>query len=153
VLLILLLLPILAVACQRSGDTSERPATAGPPPRETAFGLMGQVRNGTAGREFEGRLPFYRDGDLVVYLPVSGYPGKPLGAAYVLLTRLAPGVAFHSEGRVGSDGDSLEISPAQLDSKGRIYRFEHRVHGQPLVEQFTAGGQSYKPEAGRVFLL
>jgi hypothetical protein len=114
---------------------------------------MGKVRNGAAGRVFEGRVPFYRDGDLMVYLPVSGYPGKPLGAAYVLLTRLAPGVAFHSGGGVGSDGDSLEISPAQRDSKGRLYRFKYRVSGKPLAEEFTADGRSYKPEAGRVFLL
>ena len=153
VLPILLLLPILPVACHRSGDASKRPETTGPRPRETAFGHMGKVRSGAAGREFEGRVPFYRDGDLWVCAPVSGYPGKPLSPAYALLTRLDPGAAFHSEASVGSDGDSLEISPAQLDSKGRLYRFQYRVSGKPLAEAFSAGGRSYPPEGGRVFLL
>ena len=39
---------------------------------------MGKVRSGAAGRELEGRVPFYRDGDLLVYAPVSGDPGKKM---------------------------------------------------------------------------
>ena len=148
----LLLLP---VACNRSGDTGQKQQPAS---RETQFGDLGKNKIG----EFEGRVPFYQDGNLMVYMPLSGYPGKPLGLAYVLITRLMPGVEVRSDGGLGGADDFLQISPAQLDSKGRLFRFKYTVnidesgniiHGKPPMEKFSAGSQSYKAEAGRVFLV
>jgi hypothetical protein len=55
---------LLPMACARSGDTGQKPP---PLPRETGFGHLGQSKTG----EFEGRIPFYRDGDLMVYSRVS----------------------------------------------------------------------------------
>jgi hypothetical protein len=143
VLLSLLLLPI---ACNRSGNSAQRP-------RQTAFGHMGKVKSGAAGQEFEGRIPFFRDGDLKVYAPLSGYPGKPLGPAYILVMRLAPGAGSYLGGSLSTDGNSLEIGPVQKDSKDRDFRFTYRVSGKPPVEEFSAGGQTYKLEGGRVFLV
>lgn len=151
----LFFLLLLSVACNRPPDTPQPPL-----PRDTAFGHMGKLKFG----EFEGRVPFYQDGDLRVYVPQSGYPGKALGPAYVLITRLAPGVPVLSEGGLGGANDFLVISPAQLDSKGRKFRFEYKVGGdgpnglwrpggKPPVEELSAAGQSYQPDAGRVFLL
>jgi hypothetical protein len=149
-LLTLLLLPL---ACNRSGDADSRSGDPEQRPRKTAFGHMGKVKSGALGQEMEGRIPFFRDGDLMVYAPMSGYPGKPLGLAHVLIMRLAPGVGFHLGSGLTTDGNSLEMSPVQKDSKGRDFRFTYRVSGKPPVEEFAAGGKTYKPESGRVFLV
>jgi hypothetical protein len=145
---------LLPVACNRTGDTGQKQQPAS---RQTQFGHLGDSKTG----EFEGRVPFYQDGNLMVYMPLSGYPGKPLGLAYVLITRLMPGVEVRSDGGLGSADDFLQISPAQVDSKGRFFRFKYTVniddsgnviHGTPPTERFSTDGQSYKPESGRVFL-
>jgi hypothetical protein len=110
---------------------------------------MGKAKIG----DFEGRVPFYQAGDLRVFMPVAGYPGKTLGPAYVLITRLVPGMAVLSDGGLGVGGDFLTINPASLDSMGNTFRFKYIVRGKPPVEEMSAGGHSYKPEDGRVFLL
>jgi hypothetical protein len=166
---------LFPVACNQSGNTGQQPEM-----RETSFGGGSRLRIG----EFEGRAPSYRDGDLSVYMPLSGYPGKPLGLAFVLITRLAPISKNLYEDGLGGANDHLIICPAQFDSGGRPFRFKYSVgideggeifRGKPVPEAFAAGrinaqnppiaGQpqksdhpaekftSYKPEAGRVFLL
>jgi hypothetical protein len=149
-LLSLLLLP---VACTPRGGTGQQPREPEPeqqpPPRGTQFGTIGPAKIG----EFEGQIPFYQDGDLMVYFLLSGHPGKPLGLACALVAKLTPGDRTLFDGGVGCSSDSLQLAPAQLDGKGRTFRFLYRVSGRPPVEQCSAGGKDYKPEAGRVFLL
>jgi hypothetical protein len=154
----LLLLVLVPVACTRAPEPGTSPAKDPSPPRETFFGHLGTGKIG----EFEGRLPCYRDGDLMVYVPMSGYPGKPLGPAYVLITRLNLAVPFLMDGGLNVASDNLQISPAQNDSKGGPFRFKYTVNidergeiirGKTPVEAFSVGGQNYKPEAGRVFLV
>jgi hypothetical protein len=149
---VLLSVLLFCVACSRTVDTS-RPPGEPEDTRETAFGHAGKIKLGAAGQEFEGQVPFYRDGDLMVYVPLSGYPGKPLSPAYVLILRLARGAAFSLGSGVGSDGSSLWMSPTQFDSKGRDFPFSYKVSGKPLVEEFSAGERTYKLEDGRVFLV
>jgi hypothetical protein len=132
---------LFPVACNRSGNTGQQPE---PNPRETAFSSGNRSLIG----EFEGRAPFYRDGDLSVYMPLSGYPGKPFGLAAVLITRLAPiSTTLHEDGVSGAS-DHLVICPAQFDSKGRRSRFKYTVNidergeifrGKPALEAFAAG--------------
>ncbi len=119
-----------------------------PQPRESSFGA-GKVATGG----FEGRTPNYLDGDLMVYMPTSRYPGKSLGPAYVLVMRLNPGVPTLYDSGLGASDDYLEIAPAQTDVKGRTFRFWYKVSGKPPVESFSADGRSYKPDGGRVFLV
>jgi hypothetical protein len=135
---------LLAVSCSRSGTA---------PPHETASGTLGSVRTGGADWMFEGRAPYYRDGDLLVYVPQAAYPGRPLAPACVLVMRLVRGGPFYLGGGLTSDGRSLEISPVQQDGRGNEYRFAYKVAGDPLAERFEAGGRAFKPEDGRVFLV
>ena len=138
---ILFSLLLFPAACNRSGNTGQQPQ---PEARETNFGSGNRVKIG----EFEGRAPSYRDGDLSVYMPLSGYPGKPPGLAVVLITRLAPiSTTLHEDG-VGGSSDHLVICPAQLDSKGRPFRFKYTVNidergeifrGKPALEAFSTG--------------
>jgi hypothetical protein len=143
---------LIPVGCGSGRDgTQLRPieSAQAPLPRETAFGSLGDFKIG----DFEGQIPFYLDGDLMVYLPLSGYPGKAFGPAYVLVMRLPhTGTTLYDSGMIVSS-DFLHINPAQLDSKGRTFRFNYGVSGKPLVEQFSVGDKNYPPEAGRVFLI
>jgi hypothetical protein len=133
---------LFPVACNRSGNTGQQPQRE---PRDTAFSGGNRMKNG----EFEGRAPSYQDGDLSVYMPLSGYPGKPLGLAFVLITRLAPISTILNEDGVGGSNDHLVICPAQLDSKRRRFRFKYTVNiddergeifrGKPALEAFAAG--------------
>ena len=104
----------------------------------------------------------YRDGDLSVYMPLSGYPGKPLGLAFILITRLAPiSTTLHEDG-LGGANDHLIICPAQLDSRGHPFRFKYTVgidergeifRGKPPVpEAFVAGriNAQNPPVAGEI---
>jgi hypothetical protein len=117
--------------------------------RMTASGSGGLVKAGP----FEGRVPYYRQGHLMVYAPQSAYPGKKRGPACLLLFRLNPGSAWRLDSGLSTDGESLEISPAQEDRQGNEYRFTYTVKGDPPLEDFLAGGQHYQPENGRVFLI
>jgi len=83
----------------------------------------------------------------MVYMPLSAFPGKPLGPAYVLIMRLAGGARLY-QGGLSSANDFLQISPAMYDSAGRTFRFGYTVNiddrgqiirGKPPVEAFAAG--------------
>jgi hypothetical protein len=132
---------LLPAACNRSDNSGQQ---AEPNPRETGYSSGSFYKIG----QFEAGAPSYRDGDLNVYMPLSGYPGKPLGLAFVLITRLAPiSTTLHEDG-VGCASDHLVICPAQLDSKGRRFRFKCTAgidekgeifRGTPVPEMFAAG--------------
>jgi hypothetical protein len=122
------------------------------------FGHLGKRKWG----EYEGRVPNYEDGDLEVLLPMSAFPGKPLGPAFVLILRLVAKGPRLSDGAVAGSTDHLVINPTQYDSKGRKFRFEYTVNidergeiirDKPPVEAFSASGKKYTAEEGRVFLV
>jgi hypothetical protein len=115
----------------------------------TASGHMGQVKGG----DWEGRIPFYREGHLMVYAPQAGYPGKKLGPAFVLVMRLNPKVGWYLGSGLSTDGSSLEISPVQKDRHGNDYRFIYTVTGSPPTEAFAVGGEEFGVEGGRVILV
>jgi hypothetical protein len=140
---------LLPAACTPSGGTGQTPSQPQPEPRHTASGSLGSHKT----NDFTAKLPFYKDGELMVYLAISGYPGKPLGPAYVLVTRLAFTDRLLYDGGFGMSNDYLAISPAQYDSKERPFRFNYSAEGKPIVEKFSAGNKTYQPDDGCVFLL
>lgn len=115
----------------------------------TASGHMGYTHVG----EWEGRVPVYRHGSLMVYAPQAGFPGKKMEPAFLLLMRLNRRVGWYLGSGLSCDGESLEISPVQRDRHGNDFRFLYLVKGSPPVETMTAGGAAYQPENGRVFLV
>ena len=131
---ILLSLLVLPLSCNRPEEIGRQ---VQPQPRESSFGT-GNVATGG----FEGRTPNYLDGDLMVYMPMSRYPGKSLGPAYVLVMRLNPGMPTLYDSGLGASDDYLEIAPAQTDVNGHTFRFWYKVSGKPPVEAFSADGQS-----------
>jgi hypothetical protein len=145
----LLFLPLACSPAKDSGQQRPAETVTAPLSRSTEFGSLGYYKIG----EFEAQVPFYIDGDLMVYWLLSGYPGKPFGPASALVMRLPHSGSTLFDSGVSVTSDSLEINPAQLDSKGRTFRFHYGVSGKPLMEQLSAGGKSYQPEAGRVFLI
>ena len=64
---ILFSLLVLPLACKRPEETGRQ---VQPQPRESSFGA-GRARM----EGFEGRTPSYLEGDLMVYMPMSRYPG------------------------------------------------------------------------------
>jgi hypothetical protein len=119
----------------------------------TGSGHMGSVQSGIVGKEWQGYVPFYRDGPLMVYAPQAGFAGGPRGPVFVLITRLQFGAPFQMASGITTDGQSVRIEPAQYDGKGQEWRFSYLAEGEPVRESFAVREAKYDPNKGRVFLL
>ncbi len=130
----------------------------------TGSGHAGKMSSGTAGKEWVGYNPWYRDGPLQVYAAQAGPHGTPRAPVFLLLQRLAPKAPYALGAGLRSDGESMEIGVTQHAADGKPFPFVWKAAGVPVLEirtpltpryseTITAGGKAYSPDAGRVFLV
>jgi hypothetical protein len=130
----------------------------------TAKGHLGKLRSGTAGKEWAGYVPFFRQGALQVYAPQAVCHGEERRPVFLLIERLAFGVPYIMGSGLESDGSSLKFNLSQNDASGKPFPVEWRAVGVPegqirfpatprFSEAITLGGKPYSLEKGRVFLV